>query len=64
MELNERQKEALEYLKEHGKITNREYREINPGISDRTALRDLEELKEKNIIVRKGAGRKTYYEFV
>ncbi len=64
VELNERQEKALKYLEEHGKITNREYRDINPGISDRTALRDLEELKEKNIVVRKGAGRKTHYELV
>jgi len=64
VELNERQKKAFEYLKKHGKITNREYREINRGISESTALRDLEELTEKNLVVRKGTGRKTRYELV
>ena len=63
-ELNERQIKAFEYLKKRGKITNREYREINRGISESTALRDLEELTEKNIVVRKGTGRKTRYELV
>lgn len=64
VELNERQESALKYLEKHGKITNSEYRDINPGISDRTALRDLEEMREKNIVVRKGAGRKTHYELL
>jgi len=64
VELNERQKNALKYLEKHGKITNSEYRDINPGISDRTALRDLEEMREKNIVVRKVAGRKTHYELL
>lgn len=52
-ESNERQRNAIEYLLKHKKITNKEYREINPGISDRTALNDLNELVHRNIIVAK-----------
>lgn len=35
-------------------ITNKEYREINPKISDRTALNDLNDLVKKGIIAAKG----------
>ncbi len=60
VELNERQKKALEYLEKHGKITNREYREIN-DVSRQTAKRDLSDLVEKEILKQKGEGRGTYY---
>jgi hypothetical protein len=33
---------AVLYVKEKGRITNLEYLEINKGITDRTALRDLD----------------------
>ena len=60
-ELNDRQRKAIEYLLKHKKITNKEYREINPNISDRTALNDLNELIHKNIIVAKGEKKYRYY---
>lgn len=60
-ESNERQRKAIEYLLKHKKITNKEYREINPDISDRTALNDLNELVRRNIIVAKGERKYRYY---
>ncbi len=61
MGLNERQIKAVMYVREKGKITNEEYRKIN-NISDRTALRDLNDLCNKNIFEREGrTGRKTSY---
>ncbi|MBT9148253.1 MAG: hypothetical protein DDT32_02025 [Syntrophomonadaceae bacterium] len=60
-ELNERQRKAVEYLLKHKKITNKKYREINPNISDRTALNDLNELVDRNIIVAKGEKRYRHY---
>ncbi len=60
-ELNERQRKAIEYLLRRKKITNKEYREINPDISDRTALNDLNELVHQNIIVAKGERKYRYY---
>ncbi|HLW03546.1 MAG TPA: helix-turn-helix domain-containing protein [Ktedonobacterales bacterium] len=39
----ERQALGLRYVHEHGSITNQQYRELT-GVSDRTALRDLEAL--------------------
>jgi len=59
---NDRQSKAVQYVKEHGRITNREYQELN-NISSRTASRDLELLIEKEIFKssgNKGAG--SYYE--
>ena len=59
-ELNERQKNALEHIQEKGKITNREYCEINKVVKN-TAYRDLMELIDKKIILQKGIGREIYY---
>jgi len=43
------------------KITNKEYRELNPNISDRTALNDLNELVAREIIMAIGARKYRYY---
>lgn len=56
--LNDRQVKAVLILKEKGKITNKEYQEINET-TERTASRDLSDLVEKGIIKSsglKGAG--------
>ncbi len=59
--LNERQIKAVMYIKEKGKITNKEYRGMF-GITDRMALIDLSELCSKNLFERIGkTGRKTEY---
>lgn len=62
LSLNERQLKAVEYVKEKGKITNKEYQSLNT-ISERTASRELSELVEKQIFKsseRKGAGSYFY----
>jgi len=43
------------------KITNKEYRELNPNISDRTALNNLNELVVREIIMAIGARKYRYY---
>jgi ATP-dependent DNA helicase RecG len=56
--LNDRQVKAVLFVKEKGRITNREYQELNTT-SERTASRDLNGLIEKNIFRNsevKGAG--------
>jgi len=59
--LNERQIKAVLYVKEEGKITNREYRNLF-GISDRTSLSDLNKLCDIGVLMRKGTtGRSTEY---
>ena len=60
--LNERQIQAIKFVKESGKITNSEY-QANYGVARNTATRDLSELVDKGILQSseaKGAG--SYYE--
>ncbi len=58
--LNERQIKAVMYVKEKGKITNKEYRKIT-GLSDEGVRLNLKELIEKEILLLRGKGRGTYY---
>ena len=58
LNLNDRQLKAVFYVKENGKITNKEYQEIN-DCSRNTASNDLSELVEKELLNpsgQKGAG--------
>lgn len=61
LDLNVRQVKAVLYVKEKGRITNKEYQEIN-NTTDRTALRDIETLIQLNIIKRIGEKKGAYYE--
>jgi ATP-dependent DNA helicase RecG len=62
--LNARQVKAVQYVKEKGKITNKEYQEIN-DISNRTATNELKELAEEfGLMKMSGAGAGTFYEFI
>jgi ATP-dependent DNA helicase RecG len=58
--LAERQIKAVLHVKARQRITNSEYQQI-AGVAKRTATRDLEELVEKGILVRRGEGRGTHY---
>jgi len=59
--LNERQKRAVAYAREHGKITNTEYQRVT-GVSKRTATRELATLTELGILVPSGTkGRSAAY---
>jgi len=62
LELNERQKKAIEHLKRYRRITRSTYKNLT-GCSERTALNDLKDLVNRNILVMKGVGKKTHYEF-
>ena len=59
-DLNERQIKAIYYVKETGKISNMEYQKIC-GISERTALRDLEYLMSLKLLSRTGRKKGTIY---
>ena len=58
--INERQIKAVIYVKEKGKITNKEYRELT-GLSDEGARLDLIELSKRNLIRPIGKGRSAHY---
>ena len=60
LELNERQRKAIEYLKIHKNITRKIYIEIN-NISPRQANKDLNDLLEKRLIRKQGRGRAISY---
>lgn len=60
MGLNERQVKAVLYVKEHGSITNREYRQA-AGISDEGARLDIRQLVDLRIFRQRGKGRSTSY---
>ncbi|MBN9392006.1 MAG: hypothetical protein J0I20_28475 [Chloroflexi bacterium] len=52
--LNERQARALFYARERGRLTNRDYRLVNPDITDETARLDLLALVDKGYLLRIG----------
>ena len=60
LDINERQRKAIEYLKIHKNITRKIYIEIN-NISPRQANKDLNDLLEKKLIRKQGRGRATSY---
>ncbi|MBU2638065.1 MAG: hypothetical protein KJ955_03770 [Nanoarchaeota archaeon] len=61
LNLNERQVKAVALAKRKGEITNKQYRELF-GITDRTALRDINAACEKRVFQRIGVtGRETKY---
>jgi len=58
--LNKRQKRAIEYLREHGKIDRRTYRQIC-GVERTVAYEELSNMRDKEIISLTGKGRATHY---
>jgi ATP-dependent DNA helicase RecG len=60
-ELTPRQEQALAYLVAHGTITNREFRDLFPDVSDETIRRDLVDLVDRGLIMKVGDRRATYY---
>jgi ATP-dependent DNA helicase RecG len=59
--MNERQMRALAYVREYGRITNREYRDLCPSVSPETVRLDLSDLVDKNLLLRIGDKRGTFY---
>ena len=60
-QMNERQAHAVTYVREHGSITNREYRELCPDVSPETLRLDLNDLVDRGLLLRIGAKKGTYY---
>ncbi len=61
LNLNPRQQQALEYIAENGRITNREFQELSPDVSPETIRRDLADLVDKGLLLKIGEKRATYY---
>jgi len=60
LDINDRQKKAIQYVKKNKSITNSLYRELF-DVAQRTVVRDIEELLEFNMIQKTGSGRSTKY---
>jgi len=61
MGLSDRQIKAIRYVKEKGKITNKEYQELS-NVSKPTATRDLSNLENMKLLERQGiTGKGTFY---
>ncbi len=58
---NYRQARALQYIRDHGSITNREYRQLCVGVSAETLRLDLADMVEKGILLKVGSKKGTYY---
>ncbi|MBU4349648.1 putative DNA binding domain-containing protein [bacterium] len=58
--LNERQIKAVMYVKERGRITNKEYQDIN-NVSNKTAYLELSNTAERAIFKVEGKGKSTTY---
>lgn len=58
---NHRQARALQYIRERGSITNREYRQLCKGVSAETLRLDLVDMVEKGILIKVGSKKGTHY---
>jgi len=60
VELNERQKQALAFVREHGKISAGEYQSLC-GVKRTQAFRDLTEMTQTGLLTLQKHGRASYY---
>lgn len=58
---NHRQARALQYIRDNGSITNREYRALIQGVSAETLRLDLADMVERGILLKVGSKKGTYY---
>ncbi len=59
--ITERQARALQYVRDHGRITNRDYQMLCPDVTPETLRIDLGDLVEKDVLMRVGEKKGTYY---
>jgi len=61
LDLNPRQEKAVQYIIEHQRVANRECQALCPDVSAETIRRDLSDLVHKDVLLRIGRERATYY---
>jgi len=59
--MNERQTRALNFIRENGSITNREYRQLCPDVSAETLRLDMVDLVDRGVLLKIGSKKGTYY---
>jgi ATP-dependent DNA helicase RecG len=62
LDLNDRQKKAIKFIKQHGEISRKQYVDL-AGISVRQANRDLNDLINKKVVASIGSGRSLRYKW-
>jgi Fic family protein len=62
--LNERQMTLVEYMEDYGGVTNKEWRNLVPGVSDDTILRDMNDLIKKRLVKKEGTTKAAKYKLV
>ncbi|GEM_PF-190954 len=58
---NHRQARAMQYIREHGSITNREYRILCVGVSAETLRLDLSGMVDRGQLIKVGSKKGTHY---
>jgi len=61
IELNERQKKAVEYLNTTGRLTMKEFIGLCPDVNRKSLTRDMNRLIKLGLIARKGKGKRGLY---
>ena len=61
LHMSERQMRAITFIQEHGRITNRDYRDLCPDVSPETLRLDLSDLVQRGLLLKIGDKRGTYY---
>jgi ATP-dependent DNA helicase RecG len=59
--VNERQARALQYIRDHGRVTNKDLQILYPNVTPETLRMDLADLVEKGVLMRVGEKKGTYY---
>ncbi|MBN1583861.1 MAG: transcriptional regulator, partial [Anaerolineae bacterium] len=59
--MSERQLQALSFIQERGRITNRDYRALCPDVSTETLRLDLVDMVDRGVLLKIGAKKGTYY---
>lgn len=59
--MNERQTRALQFIRENGRITSRDYQDLCPDVSPETLRLDLNDLVDRGVLLKIGAKKGTYY---
>jgi ATP-dependent DNA helicase RecG len=60
-DLNDAQRLALAYLRREGRLTNADYRRLNPGLDSATVTRHLADLVRRRLLIQHGTRRWTRY---
>jgi ATP-dependent DNA helicase RecG len=59
--MNERQLQAMNFIEQQGRITNRDYRQLCPEVNPETLRLDLVDLVDKGLLLKIGDKKGTYY---